>query len=287
MDVSFFTSCTVLAEGCRLYEDNMGLTPVVDGYYSDYTDCFQVVNGVIIAVSSCTPTPLNCSFIVTAEEITTPCVTCCDVTIGTQIWTRCNLNVDTYRDGTEIPQAANSAQWNTAQTGLWTYYAFNSANGPIYGKLYNWYAVMGIWQIEEYPPTPEELAARKPIAPAGYHVPSDAEWTTLTNYLNVQLPAGNIGGKMKEAGTVHWDSPNVGATNSSAFTGLPGGYRDFDGDFNFSIGGQGLWWSSTEFVDTEGDSFSAWRYYLQTGQSYIARAAAGKNLGFSIRLIKD
>lgn len=70
MDVSFFTSCTVLAEGCRLYEDNMGLTPVVDGYYSDYTDCFQVVSGVITAVSSCTPTPLNCSFIVTAEDIT-------------------------------------------------------------------------------------------------------------------------------------------------------------------------------------------------------------------------
>ena len=74
MNVSFFTSCTVLTTGCRLYEDNMGLTPVIDGYYSDYTDCFQVVSGVITAVSSCTPTPLNCSFVVRAEDITTPVV---------------------------------------------------------------------------------------------------------------------------------------------------------------------------------------------------------------------
>jgi len=225
----------------------------------------------------------------TTTTTSAPNPACEDVTIGTQTWTRCNLNVDTYRDNTVIPQAATLLEWSSATTGLWTYYDSNPANGPIYGKLYNWYAVMGIWQTESYPPTPEELAARKPIAPAGYHVPSDAEWTTLTTFLGGESVAG---GKMKSTGTIQagtglWDSPNIGATNSSGFTGLPGGYRDFDGDFNFSIGSLGLWWSSTEFVDEEGDSYSAYRYFLQTNQSYISRLTAGKNLGFSVRLIKD
>ncbi len=171
------------------------------------------------------------------------------VTIGTQVWTTKNLDVATYSDGTVIPQVTNSQQWTSLTTGAWCYYNNDSATGTTYGKLYNWYAVAGIHDTDLNTPN-------KKLAPTGYHIPSDAEWTTLTTYLEEESVAG---GKMKATGTSLWNTPNTGATNSSGFTGLPGGYRYYNGSF-YNIGYFGFWWSSSE-VSTA----NAW-YRLQGQQ---------------------
>ena len=158
------------------------------------------------------------------------------VTIGTQIWSSTNLDVTTYRDGTPIPQVTDPTQWASLTTGAWCYYGNSTANGTTYGKLYNWYAVAGIHDTD--PSTPN-----KTLAPQGWHVPSDAEWSTLTDFLGGESVAG---GKMKSTGTSLWQSPNTVATNESGFTGLPGGARSFIGDFD--IGDFGFWWSSSEVI---------------------------------------
>ena len=146
-----------------------------------------------------------------------------EVQIGNQIWMTKNLNVSRYRNGDPIPQVTDPIQWNNLTTGAWCYYANNTANGKIYGKLYNWYAVND----------------PRGLAPIGWHVPSDTEWTILTSSLGGQFVAG---GKMKS--TTLWNSPNAAATNSSGFFGLPGGYC-YQG-FSFPSGNTGHWWSSTE-----------------------------------------
>jgi uncharacterized protein (TIGR02145 family) len=119
-----------------------------------------------------------------------------------------------------------------------------STDGATYGKLYNWYAIMGITDEETFPPTAAQIAARKQIAPIGWHVPTDGEWTRLTTFLNEQDPAGNVGDKMKEKGEAPdgtWSSPNTAATNSSGFTGLAGGYRENRWGEFLSIGLNGSW----------------------------------------------
>jgi uncharacterized protein (TIGR02145 family) len=123
------------------------------------------------------------------------------ISIGTQIWTQSNLNVSRYRNGDIIPQVTNYTQWENLTTGAWCYYANNTANGVVYGKLYNWYAV----------------SDPRGLAPQGWHVPSDAEWRTLTTYLGED----SAGGKMKSI--TLWGSFNTGATSSSGFSGFPGG----------------------------------------------------------------
>ena len=148
------------------------------------------------------------------------------ITIGNQNWAPKNLDVVTYRNGDPIPEVQAASTWSNLTTGAWCYYENNTANGTTYGKLYNWYAVNDL----------------RGLAPNGYHIPTDAEWTTLTSYLGGTVTAG---GKMKEAGTSHWLSPNTNATNSSGFAGLPGGSRFYSGDFD-GIGASGYWWSSSE-----------------------------------------
>jgi uncharacterized protein (TIGR02145 family) len=189
--------------------------------------------------------------------------------IGTQIWSNTNLDVTTYRDGTTIPQVTDITAWGNLTTGAWCYYNNNTANGAVYGKLYNWYAVAGIHDND--PNTPNKV-----LAPIGWHVPSDGEWTTLTTYLG----GGSVaGGKMKETGYTHWFSPNYGATNESGFTGLPGGYWEFG--FN-NIGYSGAWWSSSE-VDTT-MALGCFLIYEDTG-AYIY--LYDKLNGYSVRLVKD
>lgn len=139
------------------------------------------------------------------------------VKIGIQLWMKENLNVSHYRNGDPIPEVKNPTEWINLTTGAWCYYINDSAMGPRYGKLYNWYAVND----------------PRGLAPTDWHVPSHAEWISLTTYLGGEDVAG---GKMKEAGTSHWQSPNAGATNSSGFTALPGGYRLSNGAYN-GIGG--------------------------------------------------
>lgn len=117
-----------------------------------------------------------------------------------------NLKTTHYNDGSKIPIVTDSATWMGLSTGAYCYYKNDSlSNKATYGALYNWYAVN-----------------TAKLAPTGWHVPTDAEWTTLTNYLGGINVAG---GKLKEVGTAHWSSPNTGATNESGFTALPSGYR--------------------------------------------------------------
>ncbi|MBI5326284.1 MAG: C40 family peptidase [Ignavibacteriae bacterium] len=187
-----------------------------------------------------------------------------EVTIGTQIWKTKNLNVSTYRNGDPIPQVTDPTEWGNLTTGAWCYYNNDPANGTVYGKLYNWYAVND----------------PRGLAPIGWHIPSDGEWTTLTNQLGGESIAG---GKLKEIGTTHWSSPNTGATNESGFTGLPSGYRsDSPGNGTFySINNGAMWWSTTTIGD------SSWWRVLFYNETYVTRAFAWNCIGASVRCVKD
>ena len=203
-----------------------------------------------------------------------PLVNLPQVTICSQTWATRNLDVTTYSDGTIIPQVTDPTAWANLTTGAWCYYNNDPANGAVYGKLYNWYAAAGIYDAASL----ANPALRKKLAPTGWHVPTDAEWTTLTTCLGGETIAG---GKMKETGTAHWQSPNQDATNSSGFTGLPGGYRYNNGTFYF-IGYNGYWWSSSEDFTTY-----AWYrdmyYYNGIALSYYYN----KENGFSVRCLRD
>ena len=184
------------------------------------------------------------------------------VLIGAQYWMEKNLEVTTYRNGDPIPYVTDANAWAALTTGAWCYYNNDPANGSLYGKLYNWYAVND----------------PRGLAPAGWHVPTDAEWTTLSNTLGGDAVAG---GKMKVAGTTRWTAPNTGADNSSGFAGLPGGYRNNDGTFN-DVGNDGYWWSSTEFNAT-----FAWYRGLNYTNGFIGRNFSNKKNGFSVRCLRD
>jgi len=203
-----------------------------------------------------------------------PTVNLPNVTICSQVWTTTNLNVSTYRDGTAIPQVTDPAAWVNLTTGAWCYYNNSTSNGTTYGKLYNWYAVAGIHDVA----SAANPALRKNLAPAGWHVPTDAEWTTLTTCLGGESVAG---GKMKATGTTLWLSPNTSATNSSGFTGLPGGYRYTNGSFDL-IGSYGFWWSASEYAASV-----AWfrTLFYSSGDAY--RSYYYKYFGFSVRCLRD
>ena len=152
------------------------------------------------------------------------------VKIGTQVWMSENLKTSRYRNGNSIPNVIGNMAWQALTTGTWSNFNFDSTKDKIYGKLYNWYTTKG-----------------DTLCPIGWHVPSDAEWIILTNYLGGEDIAG---GRMKNSGAQFWDSPNLGATNESGFSALPGGYRnyggrDVDGSFG-NIGSTAFFWSSTE-----------------------------------------
>jgi uncharacterized protein (TIGR02145 family) len=193
------------------------------------------------------------------------------IIIDSQIWTSKNLDVSTYRDGTAIPKVVDGATWAALTTGAYCYYNNDSTTyAAIYGKLYNWYAVAGTHDND--PNT-----ANKTLAPEGWHVSTDSEWTTLTSYLGGESGAG---GKMKEVGS-HWVSPNTGATNESGFSGLPGGYRVYDGGF-YNIGTYGHWSSSTE-----NDTTDAWTQYLGYNIDGVIRYSISKVNGHSVRCLRD
>jgi uncharacterized protein (TIGR02145 family) len=182
------------------------------------------------------------------------------ITIGTQKWMTMNLDVVTYRNGDTIPQVTNPNKWDTLTSGAWCYYNNDAVNGAKYGKLYNWYAVNDL----------------RGLAPKGWHIPSDAEWTSLLITLGEKS-----GGKMKEVGTLNWKSPNTNATNESGFTGLPGGSRNDFGSFEF-LGEYGYWWSVTEL-----DSRTVWNRFLSYDRDVINRGFRSKVYGLSVRCLKD
>jgi len=184
------------------------------------------------------------------------------IKIGTQQWMSKNLEVYFYRNGDTIPMVTDGTAWAALTTGAWCYYNNNAFEGIIkYGILYNWYAIND----------------PRGLAPQGWHIPTDAEWTTLETTLGGSRVAG---GKMKEA-ELYWHSPNTGATNNSGFTGLPGGHRSSDGAF-YGVGNYGSWWSATE-----SNTSTAWNRTLFYSDSLFYRNPNNKRFGFSVRCLRD
>jgi uncharacterized protein (TIGR02145 family) len=183
-----------------------------------------------------------------------------EVQIGNQIWMSKNLNVSRYRNGDPIPEVTDPVQWRYLTSGAWCYYNNNPAYGKIYGKLYNWYAVND----------------PRGLAPTNWHIPSDAEFTILADFLGGVAIAG---GKMKT--TILWDIPNTGATNSSGFAGIPGGCRYYDGSGFSPVNRDDYMWTSTP------TSIDAIFHALSFGHTKLERYPGFRTVGFSVRCIKD
>jgi uncharacterized protein (TIGR02145 family) len=173
-----------------------------------------------------------------------------------------NLKTTRYRNGDPIPNITDNTEWSNLASEACCDYDNDPDNTATYGKLYNWHAVND----------------SRNIAPDGWHVPSDNELITLSEYLGGDLIAGE---KLKEAGTEHWTDPNVGATNESGFTALPAGYRSCSGSFTH-LGSYSCIWSSSELNDLE-----AWFRELYGYKSNFTRSEDVKEYGFSVRCIKD
>ena len=187
------------------------------------------------------------------------------VKIGGQWWFVDNLATrhDRFINIPNIPIAyiEDPTAWASTTSPAYCYPDNDLNNDGTYGKLYNWYAVEG-----------------DSLCPTGWHIPTDAEWTALTNYLGGVDVAG---GKMKETGFTHWITPNTGATNESGFTGLPAGIRHLNGTYS-DFGYTGAWWSITPSTISE-----AWRRSLNYMDDNTLRLANDKNVGFSVRCVKD
>jgi uncharacterized protein (TIGR02145 family) len=182
------------------------------------------------------------------------------VTIGSQCWMQKNLNVSKYQNGDPIPEVKSTSEWVNLTTGAWCYYENDSENGKVFGKLYNWYAVID----------------SRGLAPKGWSVPYDDQWITLINYLGGK----NVAGEKLKASFL-WNASNVYGTNSSGFTALPGGTRNYGGVFS-GIGEVGWWWSSS--VTWTGKVFT--RGLLNT-TSEVYDDFQLRMYGFSVRCIKD
>jgi uncharacterized protein (TIGR02145 family) len=190
------------------------------------------------------------------------------IVIGTQEWMAENLNTSIYRNGDAIPTNLDNATWQSTTSGAWAYYGNDESYACPYGKLYNWSACVDARQL----------------CPVGWHVPSDAEWTVLTDYLGGEIVAG---GKMKTTGNINgstglWYWPNEGATNSSGFSGAPGSYRHLSGEFGDIIGDWGRFWSSSEY-----DTYHAWFRQLDYFNDDALRAYSNKRFGLSVRCLRD
>ena len=188
-----------------------------------------------------------------------------EIVIGKQIWMTENLNVDRFRNGDLIPESKTPAEWQKAaetKQPAWCYYNNDPKNGLQFGKLYNWYAV----------------SDSRGLTPTGWHLPSDAEYTILTDLFGGDKYGPNTGSKMKsKAG---W-SKNTDITNESGFSGLPAGGCISNGSFSL-LGEAGGWWSATEQTAT-----SAWARQLINNSGYVFRVAGDKGSGLSVRCIKD
>lgn len=189
------------------------------------------------------------------------------VRIGSQTWMAENLKVKKYKDGTAIPNITNTSSWAGLTTGAYCYFSNSSVNGSIYGGLYNFFAVVD----------------NRGLCPTGWHVPSDSEWMILRDYLGGENIAG---GKLKETGITHWQSPNSGADNSSGFTAFAGSWRGGDGAFYYYVGHAGWWWTSTTVSTND-----SWLYCIACDNSNLSRFSNNpyfhKNAGLSIRCIQD
>ena len=184
------------------------------------------------------------------------------VTIGKQIWMAENLKTTRFNDGTAISLVADDQAWGSLTTPAFCWYNKDAAvNKNKYGALYNWFCIN-----------------TGKLCPSGWHVSTDAEWTTLTTFSGGENVAG---GKLRETGITHWEKPNTGATNESGFTTLPGGYRNNHGAFA-NIGFFGFWWTATENVPT-----ASWCRTMGCTGTNVLRIFSLKKNGYSVRCIKD
>ena len=187
--------------------------------------------------------------------------------IGSQCWMAENLRTTLYRDGSAIPTGLSDASWSSTTAGAMTVYNNDPANVAQFGRLYNAFSV----------------GDARGICPVGWHVPGDAEWTVLTNALGGEALAGNsmkVPGSL-DLGTGPWIAQNFGATNSSGFSGLPGGYRGAPGDYQW-LQFFGYWWTSTPFTTL------TWYYRgLDYDKESVTRSVGNDNNGFSVRCLKD
>jgi len=203
------------------------------------------------------------------------------VQIGTHCWTKENLKVSKYNDGTTIPLDTSGGingngtvqTWSTRLTGARTIYANDNTNLASYGYLYNWYAAKGI--------STSLNSNYKNICPTGWHLPSAGEFSTLIDFLGGHNEGA--GGKMKTTGTTLWAPPNSLATNESGFSALPSGYRNDVGSFN-SISTNAFFWSAT---DTEFDGSKAYSRNLYNNIGNVLRNYFVKPFGASVRCIRD
>ncbi len=199
--------------------------------------------------------------------ITTSSLIDCDgntypiVSIGNQVWMATNLHVTHYRNGDEIPNITDDAIWTGLSSGAYCWYDNNQNYEYAYGAIYNWYAITDT----------------RGICPDGWRVPTSDDWTTLTTFLG---GTGVAGGKMKATKNL-WSSPNTGATNSSYFSGLPGGCRDNAGLYKYT-GTKSYWWSSTETSSTQASNRA-----LNYNNDDASVANSTKQNGFSVRCIRN
>ena len=187
------------------------------------------------------------------------------VTIGKQEWMVQNLRTTKYADGTVISNVTGNTEWSNLSTGAWSHYNNDSQYEATYGKLYNWYAV-----------------ETGKLCPTGWHVPTDAEWTVLTDYLAVNGHSGEEGKALKA--TSGWNDYNGqlgNGTDDYGWLGLPGGSR-YNGGYFYSIGDYSYWWSSSEYPTDR-----AWARNLASYGVNLDRDASTKIDGFSVRCLKD
>lgn len=181
--------------------------------------------------------------------------------IGTKTWMVENLKTTKYNNGELIPLIVNNTTWSNLGTPGYCYYNNQSIYKDRYGVLYNGYSIYSRY-----------------LCPKGWHVSTDEEWINMISYLGGEYIAG---GKLKEAGTINWASPNTGATNSIGFYALPGGCRDTDGTF-LGIGYTGYWYSSSMY----GLSYFYYRsIYFDSREIY--QDIGYSRRGYSVRCVKD
>jgi len=177
-------------------------------------------------------------------------------------WMIENLNVSHYRNGDEIPEVQNPEEWANLKTGAWCYYLNDSSYGAVFGKLYNWYAIND----------------PRGIAPEGWRVSSKEDWKNLSDCLGGENVAA---GKLKEIGTSHWMTPNVGAVNTSGFSALPGGGRSSQGNYTM-VDNLGIFWTSTNY-----DELQAWIRHISYSNTFVVEFYNDKRNGFSVRVLKE
>jgi uncharacterized protein (TIGR02145 family) len=196
------------------------------------------------------------------------------VQMGSQVWMAENLRTTKYKKGSVIPLITDEIEWYNLKTPGYCWYNNDETTYKnTYGALYKWYTAQG-----------------DSLCPIGWHVPTDAQWKILEMFLGMTqddadqngMNRGTTeGGQLKETGTMHWLSPNTGATNATGFTAVPGGDRWTDGPF-MDLGSQGFWWSSTE-----ANPSVAWARFIVYNNSRIGRKKCWETDGCSVRCLKD